>query len=71
MLPERLLLPEGELIIAYIHGEAATYFVYGHEQRHFLIVAERYLVGSGGFQDIAFGCQNLITNSLLSFRTLG
>jgi len=64
-------IPEGEFIIADIHGETAIYFGYRDEQWHLLIVTERYLVGSGAFQDIASGRQNLITNTPLGFGTLG
>jgi len=62
--------PRGEFIVADLYDEAAIYFVYRDEQRHLLIVTERYLVGSGAFHNIAFGCQNLITNSLLGFGIL-
>jgi hypothetical protein len=62
---------ESEFIFADIHDKIAMHLGYCDEQRHPLIVAERYLVGPGAFQDVAFGCQDFITSSPLGFRTLG
>ena len=64
-------IPEGKSIFVNTCDEVATYFGYRDEQRHLLIVTERYLVGSGTPQGIASGRQNLLTNSSLGFRLLG
>jgi hypothetical protein len=47
------------------------YLGHRNEQWHLLIVTERYLANSCAFQCIAFGREDLITNSPLGFRVLG
>jgi hypothetical protein len=63
-------IPEGEFVIADVRDEVMTHFDHRDEQRHLLIVAERYLVSSDTLQYLAFGLQNLFANSFLGCRAL-
>jgi hypothetical protein len=62
---------ESQFIIANVRDEVAIYFGHRDEQRHLLVVAERYLVGPGTREYIAFGCQNLLAESPLGLGALG